>query len=91
KPFIFSRVGFSGTFEGDGYEVLTITAGGPAEKAGLKKGDVLTMLDGQVAKELGLSGSREIFRRAPGTRLQATVRTATGATRMVVIILQDVL
>jgi len=91
QPFVFSRVGFSGTFEGDGYEVLTITPGGPAEKAGLKKGDVLTVLDGQPAKDLGLSGSREIFRRAPGTKVQATVRTATGTTRMVVIILQDVL
>jgi predicted aspartyl protease len=91
KPFIFSRVGFSGTFEGDGYQVLTVTPDGPADKAGLTKGDTLTRIDGQAAKDLGLSGSREIFRKPPGTKVSATVRAAAGTTREVILILKDVL
>lgn len=91
QPFIFSRVGFSGVFEGDGYKVMTIAPGGPAEVAGLQKGELVLSLNGKPAKQLGLSGSREVFRQAPGTRVLVRVRSVLGAEREVTLILKDVL
>ena len=91
NPFVFSRVGFSGLFEGEGYKVLTIVPGGPAESVGLQKGELVLSINGTPAKQLGLSGSRELFRQAPGTRVSARVRGVAGAEREVVFVLKDVL
>ena len=91
KPFVYSRAGFSGVFEDDGYRVMTVVPGGGAESSGIRKGEVILTLSGKVVKELGLTGSREIFRQEPGTRVSARVRAEDGTQREVVVILKDVL
>jgi predicted aspartyl protease len=91
KPFIFSRAGFSGIFEGEGYKVMTVVPNGPAAQAGIEKDDVILAMDGLPTKGMGLSRSREIFRREPGTQVPVRLRSASGAAREVVLILKEVL
>lgn len=91
KPFIFSRAGLAGIFEGEGFKVLTVVPGGPAEAAGIAKGAVLLAMNGEPAKGMGLSRSRELFRQEPGTSLKVRVRSAEGTEREVVLVLKDVL
>ena len=91
KPFIFSRAGFSGVFEGDGYKVLTVVPGGPASAQGIVKDNIILTLDDLPTKGLGLSKSREIFRQEAGTRVKTRVRGSDGTVREVVLILKDVL
>ncbi|MBQ8546272.1 MAG: S41 family peptidase [Clostridia bacterium] len=44
--------------EGDeGIKILEVMNGSPAEKAGLKKGDIITHVDGESVKELGYDAS----------------------------------
>ncbi len=91
KPFVYSRAGFSGTFEDEGYRVMTVVSGGPADRVGLRKNELVLTLNGKPAKEIGLTGSREIFRQEPGTPVEAQVRAMDGTERTVVVILKDVL
>jgi serine protease Do len=48
------------------------SAGGPAEKAGIKSGDVITAVDG-VAIDNALALSRAIAGKAPGTQVEVTL------------------
>jgi len=50
-----------------GMEVLSVAAGGPAEEAGVRVGDVCVEVDGQKTTELGLEGAKELVRGEEGT------------------------
>ena len=61
-----------GLKEAKGALVTEVTAGSPAEKAGIKSGDVVTAVDGdQIDDARALS--REIGAKAPGTTVDVTV------------------
>lgn len=91
KPFVFSRSGLAGIFEGEGYKVMTVVPGGPAESVGIKVGDTVTALGDEPTKGMGLSRSRELFRQAAGTPVRVRVRTGGEPEREVVLVLKDVL
>lgn len=57
----------------NGLEVLKVTPGGPAEEAGILVGDVIYMVEGQQAADLGASGARELIRGKEGTQVSITV------------------
>jgi predicted aspartyl protease len=61
RPVPFSRSGMSlsKAVTPDAFTVVNTVAGGPAETAGLKKGDTVTAIDGRPAKTLG---SRDVLR-----------------------------
>lgn len=44
---LFPQIGFTAALSTDGLTVLDVVAGSPAEQAGLKQGDRITMVDGQ--------------------------------------------
>ncbi|MGH8128053.1 MAG: aspartyl protease family protein [Gammaproteobacteria bacterium] len=87
-PMNYDRAGmwFNGT---DGnFEVKSVLAGGPADKAGLKVGDVITKVNGKPADKLSVSGLREMLRDgAPGSRVKLTV-SSDGKTRTVTLVLR---
>jgi putative serine protease PepD len=82
RPYLGIRVGDTG----NGAYVGTVTAGGPAAKAGLKVGDVITAIDGKptpTADELGtvLAGFK------PGQTVTLKVTHQSGATDQIKVTL----
>lgn len=74
KPMNYNRSGLWINQQGAGFIVESVMTGGPADKAGLGTGDVITAVDGKPAMKIGLSGFREMLRNdAPDTRLELTV------------------
>ena len=61
----------------DGYfEVMNVTAGGPAEEAGILPGDILVAVEGEDCAQLGLDETRNRIRGTSGSKVKITVRTA---------------
>ena len=70
KPLPFSRSGMSlSKATPDAFTVVSTVAGGPAESAGLKKGDVVTAIDGKPAKALSGRDVLRLMTRAEGTKV----------------------
>lgn len=61
------------TADGQGICILKVTPGGPAERAGICAGDILTHVEGASVGELGLSGVREAIRGTEGTTVNITL------------------
>ena len=55
-----------------GIEVVGVAHGGPAEKAGIQIGDVMTKVEGQSTKELGLQETKNRVRGKEGTSVSLT-------------------
>ena len=59
----------------DGFKVIDITKGGPAEAAGLRKDDLITAIDGKTAAGMNLPDLREKLRNEKtGTVVKFTVK-----------------
>jgi C-terminal processing protease CtpA/Prc len=59
----------------EGFKVIDITKGGPAEAAGLAKDDVITAIDGKPAADMNLPLVREMWRNwKPGTIVRLSVK-----------------
>jgi len=54
--------------------VTTPLLGGPADKAGVRPGDVIVQVDGKETKGLTLDGARDVLRGEVGTSVVLTVR-----------------
>ncbi len=71
----FDRSGMWINEVADGFKVVEITKGSPAEAAGLKKDDVLTAVDGKPAGTVGLVDLRKRLRNdPPGTVVTLTLK-----------------
>lgn len=71
----FDRAGMWFNEGGDGYTVVDVTKGTPAEQAGFKAGDEITAVDGKPAKSIPLyEARRELRNRAPGTVVTFAVK-----------------
>lgn len=74
-----------------GFEIADVTKTGPAEDAGLLKGDVITAVDGKLAREIKLYNLRRRLRDdAPGTVVNFTVKRG-GETRTIKVTLRDLI
>ena len=72
----------------DGYEVMSVVSGSPAEMAGIAVGDTIISLDGQQAVAEKLSDARMLLRSSPaGSTLHLIVRR--GENREVALMLRD--
>ncbi|HEY1615390.1 MAG TPA: aspartyl protease family protein [Rhizomicrobium sp.] len=75
----FDRSGMWINAQHGGFEIVDVTKAGPAEQAGLKKGDVITAVDGKPVSSLTLYDLRRTLRNeAPGTIVHVSVRTMQG-------------
>jgi hypothetical protein len=71
KPDVFDRSGLWINAAENGYEVVDVIAGSPAEAAGLKMGDRIRRVDGKVTSEVALPALRARFKSdAPGTKIR---------------------
>lgn len=61
------------TEELEGFEVIRVEIGGGAEKAGILPGDVITAIDGQSVKDLGVEQASLLVKGEPGTTVTVTV------------------
>lgn len=57
-----------------GFEIIAVKEGGPAEKAGIKPGDILTRVENQSVELLGMDATRNIVRGEEGTKVKITIR-----------------
>lgn len=70
----FDRSGMWINAAPQGFKVVDVTGGGPAEAAGLKSGDIITTVDGTPATSLHLYDLRQQLRdEAPGTVVRLAV------------------
>jgi hypothetical protein len=70
----FDRAGFWINASPMGFKIADLTAGGPAETAGLKTGDDITAIDGVAASSISLSDARRRLRDdKPGSVVTLTV------------------
>ncbi len=84
----FDRAGMWINNSAKGFEVVDVTKGSPAKKAGLMKGDVITAVDGKPANTVKLYELRQRLRDdAPGTKVDFTL--ASGKT--VTVTLKDLI
>jgi hypothetical protein len=85
----FDRAGLWINAAPKGFEIVDLTAGGPAEKAGLKVGDKIVAVDGAPAESITLSDFRRRLRDGqPGTRVNLTVESG-GQSHPVSVTLRD--
>jgi hypothetical protein len=69
----------------DGFKVIDVTKGGPAEAAGLQKDDIIMAIDGKPAERFKLPDLRERWRtEKSGTRVKLTVKRGTARKKMLV-------
>lgn len=74
-PDVYDRSGMWVNVKEGAFEVVDVTAGGPAEAAGLRAGDLIVAVDGRSAADVGLVPLRTRFRsEAVGTEIELRVR-----------------
>jgi C-terminal processing protease CtpA/Prc len=56
-----------------GFEVVDVVAGGPAEEAGIKPGDVIVTLDGKPISAWLLPDARIRLKASEGTRIRVSL------------------
>ena len=59
--------------DGLGYDILTVTSGGPAEKAGIQPGDIFTHVDGVALGELSPDEMQGLIQGERNTKVTITV------------------
>lgn len=59
--------------EAGGMRVQSVSAGGPAEEAGIRVDDILLEVEGQQTLTLGMDGTRELVRGQEGTEVALTL------------------
>ena len=69
----YGGLGLSVTMEDGAVKVITPTEDTPADKAGMKAGDYITHIDGQLLYGLELDEAVDKMRGAPGTKIKLTV------------------
>jgi hypothetical protein len=67
----------------DGYQVIEVVAGGPAEAAGLRPGDLIVEINGRAWSDTTLPSLRDALRGPTGSRVR--VKTAAGIESTIVL------
>jgi len=85
----FDRAGLWINTSPAGFKIVDLTAGGPAQGAGLKVGDEITIVDGAPAASIAISDLRQRLRDQPaGTKVELTIQSG-GSARPVTLVLKD--
>ena len=73
KKNSYVGIGVSVTTTEGGILIAEVTAGGPAEEAGVKAGDVIIAVDGTSVVEMDLTAAKELIQGDAGTKVELTV------------------
>lgn len=74
SPMNFDRSGMWVNASQDGFVVKSVMAGGPADQAGLKAGEIIMAVNGKPAATFSLSGFREMLSNGkPGNKIELTI------------------
>jgi S1-C subfamily serine protease len=74
-----------------GFKIMSVVKGSPADEAGIRVDDIVTVVDGVNAANALLVDLRERLKTAePGTRIQLRLKTTMG-TRDVTLTLRDLI
>jgi hypothetical protein len=85
----FDRAGMWINSSSDGYRVTDVSAQGPAARAGIQVGDIITRLDGAAAKFDALSDARSLLRSRPaGTRIAIELKRGAEV-KQLTLVLED--
>lgn len=57
-----------------GYDILKVNAGGPADQAGIRAGDILVAVEGHRTSEMTSDETRDLVRGKENTKVQVTVQ-----------------
>ncbi len=88
----FDRAGLWFNQSPKGFDVVSITPGGPADAATLAIGDVIIAVDGVSTKNIHIYELRERLRNTPpGTAVNFMVTNSSGKKRTVRIVLRDLI
>ena len=71
--------------KGDALVVEEAFAGGAAEEAGIKVGDIVLMVDSTPVKQLGYEGTVNAIRGPEGTTVSLTMHKPDGSTAVIVV------
>ncbi|HXZ42171.1 MAG TPA: aspartyl protease family protein [Terriglobales bacterium] len=89
KPDVFDRSGMWVNQGAGAFEVMDVTAGGPAAAAGIKVGDKIVAVDGQPAAQITLPDLRKRFKsESAGTKVRLAVKSGDQQ-RDVELVLKD--
>lgn len=89
KPDVFDRSGMWVNQGAGAFEVMDVTAGGPAAAAGIKVGDKIVEVDGRPAAGIALPDLRNKFKSDPaGTKVRLAVKSGEQQ-RDVELVLKD--
>jgi predicted aspartyl protease len=80
QPFIGNRSGLGVDFDMGKLTVQSVFEGSPAEKAGVRVGDVIISVEGKPVNGDSLEQIRTLFRAPSGTVIHMVVQTPTGET-----------
>ncbi len=86
---VYERAGLFLLNRSGKFVVLDSRPGTPAARAGILRGDTIATIDGKPVAGMSLQAVRELMFAAPGTTIQLGVTGKDGATRNVVLTLQD--
>jgi len=87
----FDRSGMWINQDDGGFKIFDVTKGGPADSAGLAKGDEIVAIDGKPANAIALSDMRQQLRDgAPGTAMTFTIKRGA-ETKEVTVTLRDLI
>ncbi|MDE2465746.1 MAG: aspartyl protease family protein [Alphaproteobacteria bacterium] len=75
----------------NGFVVVYVTGGGPAQKAGIQKGDVIVAVDGRPASSIRLYDLRETLRDAPPGTVEHLTILRGGVRKVIALTLKDML
>ena len=89
RPFAADRAGLWINAHPQGAVAMAVMDGGPADRAGLREGDVIVGVDGTPARELGLAAVRELLAQSPAGSLILMTARRGGMTVEVALVLRD--
>lgn len=85
RPASFAGIGVSVDRRGAGLEVVRVFDSSPAQRAGLKQGEVIVAVNGRSLRGVSSASATGLIKGRPGTDVHLTLRDARGGERRVTV------